>query len=89
MLEFPLWYFLVPLAFVFLVTSVYLFFNVYHVAKFGLQSMLTRLVILGYIASYLAILLISAGMLSSFDWTATINVGDIIPLSTDNARFGL
>lgn len=89
MLSFPLWYLLIPLAFVFLATSIFLFFNVYHVAKFGLQSMVTRLVVVGYLASYLVVLVVAYGLLASFDWSSTISITDVIPLSSDNTRFGL
>lgn len=90
-MTFPLWYLLIPYALATLGTGIFMFFNVYHVAKFGLQSVSTTVLILMYILLYLAILAWSATAILSYDWTMQVMLSDIIPFSTGGASssFGL
>ncbi len=78
---FPLWYLLAPYALVVAVTGLFAFFNVYHIAKFGLQSGLSLLVIAGYILSFLAVVTVSFGLLSTFDWNSTIDLTGLLRLN--------
>ena len=48
-MTFPLWYVLIPYVVVLLGTTVFMFFNVYHIAKFGLQSFGTTALVLAYL----------------------------------------
>lgn len=90
MLEFPLWYLLLPYGFVVLATSIFFFFNVYHVAKFGLKSLTTELVLAAYFVSYLAVLVFSVIMLLEVDWVQVVTLNDILPFSGGSAKnFGL
>lgn len=89
-MTFPLWYFLVPYAVVMLGTATFMFFNVYHVAKFGLQSFGTTALVLFYLVLYLAVLALSASALLPFDWSAHVALTDIVPFTTGSSTsFGL
>lgn len=91
-MTFPLWYVLLPYALVLLGTGLFMFFNLYHVAKFGLQSFSTTALLLLYLIGYLVVIAFSVSMLSGFDWNATITMSDIFPFAGDsgsNTNFGL
>lgn len=78
---FPLWYLLAPYVLIVAIAGLFVFFNVYHVAKFGLQSGLSLLVIAGYTLSFLAVVTISFGLLSTFDWSSTIDLTSLFRFS--------
>lgn len=87
---FSLWYLLIPYALVLLGGSLFMFFNLYHVAKFGLQSFQTTMLLTMYLLSYLIVLGISAALISSFDWSAQVPFLEIFPFATgSSATFGL
>ena len=89
-MTFPLWYALIPYVVVLLGTTVFMFFNVYHIAKFGLQSFGTTALILAYLIVYLAVLSFSASLLVGFDWQATFALTDILPFTGGSSSpFGL
>lgn len=89
-MTFPLWYLLLPFALVLLGTAIFTFFNVYHVAKFGLQSGGTTLLVLLYIVGYLGVVAFSASLVSGYNWSDEAAAADLLPFGTgDNATFGL
>ncbi len=89
-MTFPLWYALIPYVVVLLGTTVFMFFNVYHIAKFGLQSFGTTALVLAYLIVYLAVLSFSASLLVGFDWQATVLLSDILPFTGGSSSpFGL
>lgn len=65
--------------FAFLAT-LWLFFNVYHLAKFGLHGTGTKLIIAGYIFGFLALLIGSFWLMGDYDWSRPIPI-------TENALF--
>lgn len=88
----PFWYALIPYALVLLGTGLFMFFNIYHVAKFGLQSFSTTVLIILYFIGYFAVLAFSASILSGYDWSANVTLSDIIPFignGTSDTNFGL
>jgi hypothetical protein len=74
----PLWYLLVPYALIVAVVGLFVFFNVYHISKFGLQSVLSRFVIAIYTLSFLAVVIISVIVLSTYRWDRTIDASNLI-----------
>ncbi len=77
-MSFPLWYLLIPYALFLAVTVVFLFINIFHIARFGLQALKTTLVLGLYIISFLSVLAFTSLMLADFDWSAQIELEDII-----------
>ena len=87
---FPLWYLLLPFAMVLFATSIFAFFNLYHVAKFGMQTFTTTLVLGAYLVSYLALVAFSGLLFSTMNWQQRISLPDILPYSSGAAsRYGL
>ena len=88
--HFPLWYLLIPFSIVLLATTVYMFFNIYHIAKFGMQSFGTTVVLLLYFGGYLAVLGVVGVMVSNIDWHHTVTVIEILPFTgSSTSTFGL
>ena len=90
-MEIPLWIILVPLAFVIVLTALFLFFNVFHLARYGVARRGTVPLILVYLVSYAFVLVIGFSALGSVLWTRTLPVGDLLPFSSSrgSSSFGL
>lgn len=86
----PLWYLLIPFGLVLLGTTIFLFFNLYHVAKFGLKSASTTTLLIAYVLSYVVVLGVSAALIGSFDWSAEVSLLEILPFATGStSSYGL
>ena len=70
---FPVIYLLVPFGLVILLTTLFVMFNFFHIAHFGLQGTKSAIVLGSYILLYLLVLIFVLQILSMFDWTQTIN----------------
>ncbi len=90
-MEIPLWIILVPLAIVVALTALFLFFNVFHLARYGVAHRGTVPLILVYLVSYAFVLVVGVGALGSVLWTRTIPLGDLLPFSSSRGSpsFGL
>lgn len=75
-MTFPLWYFLVAYGIFFVICSFFLFFNFYHIARFGLQSTKTMLVLAMYSIAFAALLLGQIELLLTIDWTETVSISE-------------
>lgn len=88
--HFPLWYLLIPFAAILLATTIYMFFNIYHIAKFGMQSFGTTVVLLLYFGGYLAVLAVVGVMIGGIDWQHSVTIIDILPFTSNStSTFGL
>jgi len=81
-MTFPLWYFLAVYGLFFFGCSIFVFFNFYHIARFGLQSTKTTLVLAMYTVSFAALILGQIELLLTIDWTETISISDAFFSST-------
>jgi hypothetical protein len=79
MFSFPLIYLLIPFGIIVLLAALFFFFNIFHLKRYAIQSRATTLVMLAYGASFIAIMLIIGGYVSSIDWSKDIVVSDIVP----------
>jgi len=75
----PLWYLLVPYCLFLFVATVFLFFNIFHIVKFGLQETKTTLVLLAYIFLFLGTITLTLIILSFFDWNFIIEFSNFLP----------
>lgn len=75
---FPLWYLLVPYGIFLLFMALFVFFNLYHIASFGLQSAKTTVVLVAYMAGFLGILWLSYITLADVSWKETVDLRTII-----------
>jgi hypothetical protein len=79
MMGFPMWYLLVPFAFVLFCAALFLFFNVYHIAKFGIESPGTYTLIAVYLGGFFVLTIITAVLFARYDWGQEVTPGDILP----------
>ncbi len=87
--SFPLFVLLVPYLFILAIGVLFLFFNVYHLWQYGVDSTGTKLMIL----LYLGLFLLTAGgtwaALSSFAWGDSFSLIDLLPFGGSVSSFGL
>ena len=78
-MTFPLWYLLIPYAVFALITALFLFFNLYHIVKFGLQATKTTVVLAVYVFGFLAVMIFTLALLSAYDWNVMVDLSQYIP----------
>lgn len=80
---------LIPYLAILLVAVLFLFFNVYHLWQYGVDTLGTKLMIL----MYLGLFLLTAGgtwaVLSGFSWTGIFSLLDLLPSRSGISSFGL
>ncbi|MBU0614099.1 hypothetical protein KJ766_02310 [Patescibacteria group bacterium] len=80
-MDIPIVFLLIPFGLMTLVATVFVMFNVFHIAHFGLQSTKTTVILMLYLFGFLATLSICFLILNQFDWSQTINVPNIFDQS--------
>jgi len=80
-MTFPLWILLLPFILFLFVALVFVFFNLFHMARFGLQTVKTTIILGIYILSSLVAIGGIAILLSLFDWMDTVEFGSLFMLS--------
>ncbi len=89
-MEIPLWIILVPLGVIVALAALFLFFNVFHLARYGVVGRGAVAMILVYIVSFGFILFLGAGVLVEIDWTETVPISSILPFTGESSSsFGL
>lgn len=88
-MEFPLWFLLIPYLAILVLAGILLFFNIFHLNRYGVARGGTRGVMIAYAAGFLAIVLVTGISLLEVDWLARIELGDLVPFSLDANDFGL
>jgi flagellar biosynthesis protein FlhB len=89
-MDIPLWILLVPLAFIVAFTVLFLFFNVFHLVRYGVVGRGAVALTLVYIVSYLFVLVLGATALLDIPWTETVTLHDILPFTGgSSSSFGL
>lgn len=89
-MEIPLWIILVPLGVIVALAALFLFFNVFHLARYGIVGRGAVAMILVYIVSFGFILFLGAGVLVEIDWTETVPISSILPFTGgSSSSFGL
>ena len=82
----PLWIFLAIYGLFFFICSFFVFFNFYHMARFGLQSTKTTLVLALYTVAFAGIILLQINLLLSVDWTQELILSEAL-FSTSTPSF--
>lgn len=80
---------LIPYLFIVAVTALFLFFNVFHMWRYGIDGMGTTLLIIGYICSFAVIAGGTWLVLSGFTWGGTFSLSDFLPSGSGASSFGL
>lgn len=61
-------------AFISLVAGLFFFFNVFHIARFGLNCTQTNVVLIAYTVLYLVVQFGTLALLSPVDWTVPLDI---------------
>lgn len=77
----PKWYLLFPYLFFVALATLLLVFNLYHVAKYGLQSTKTSIVLAIYILSFFIVAIFSVTLLFTHDWSGALDVGEFLHIN--------
>jgi|AACY02.12.fsa_nt_gi hypothetical protein len=85
----PLIYILIGYAVFALFGGLFLLFNMYHIAHFGLQAVPTIVILVAYFAVFVFVIGISLIALSTFNWTAEIPFSAIYEARDTGMFFGL
>ena len=56
-------------------------FNIFHIAKFGLQSTRTAFVLGLYTLGFFSVGIISLILIAQYDWTATLDLAEVFNTS--------
>lgn len=79
MTSFPLWYLLLPFGFIFLLTLLFFFFNIFHLYRYAVKSPATSFVISMYVLTFLVLVGVIGFYLQSINWHRQIQPTDLIP----------
>lgn len=78
-----------PYAVILLISALFLFFNVFHLWRYGVEGMSTRLLIL----AYMGIFVLTAGgtliALSGYSLDSSFSLSDVLPSTDGVSSFGL
>lgn len=89
-MTFPLWYILIPLLAIVLFAGLFLFFNLFHLARYAVDATRTYVLMGAYVGSFVLVLCFTAYLLLPFDWTSEVSLSDLIPFSNENSEiYGL
>lgn len=89
-MEIPLWIILLPLGVIVALAALFLFFNIFHLARYGIVGRGAVAMIIVYIVSFGFILFLGAGVLVDIDWTESAPISSILPFTGgSSSSFGL
>lgn len=89
-MTFPIWYILVPWSAILFFAALFLFFNVFHLLRYGIEPGKTYSIIGAYLGSFALILLGSAVLFLQFDWKYEVSPSDLLPINSEaTSTFGL
>lgn len=81
-MPFPVVYFLIPFVVVVLVSALFVFFNVFHIVRFGIESTATQAIVAVYIIGFAFIIGTSTLLFSRYDWNQKIDPIAILNINT-------
>lgn len=70
-----MWYFLIPYAFFVALGLLFLIFNLFHVAKFGIQSAKTSAVLASYVVAFIIVGITSVLLVFTYTWNGEFEAG--------------
>ncbi len=81
LMEFPLWPLLIPYGLLAGLACLFFLFNIFHIARYGLQSAKTGAVLMMYTIAFLVVCIISVILVIGHDWSSVITASDIFSFS--------
>lgn len=83
---FPLYYILIPYFFFLLVSVIFLFFNIFHLARYGIFEFGTKALMLFDVVIFTVIVIFTLLMFSLIPWASLVDIGDLLPGGTSFSR---
>lgn len=89
-MEIPLWIILIPLAAVIAMSFLFLMFNVFHLARFGIKGRGASVLIALYLLGYAFVFVLGVGTLLDVQWRDTVGTKDLLPFTWQSSTsYGL
>ena len=80
---------LIPFGAVTLFSGLFLFFNLFHLWRYGVEGTGTTLLALSYVVIFGLVIGLTLGFLAPFSWSGTFSLADLIPEFSSPSSFGL
>jgi hypothetical protein len=80
-MEIPLWIILIPLAAVVALSFLFLMFNVFHLARYGIKGRGASVLIALYLLGYAFVFVLGVGTLLDVQWKEAVGVKDLLPFT--------
>lgn len=80
---------LLPYGFILFVAALFLFFNIFHLWRYGIEGMGTRLLMLAYIGLFAVTVGGTLMALGGYAWGGTFSLTDLLLSSRGISSFGL
>lgn len=89
-MEIPLWIILIPLAAAVAMSLLFLAFNIFHLARYGIKGRGASVLIALYVLGYAFVFVLGVGTLLDVRWKDTVTVKDLLPFTWQSSTsYGL
>lgn len=89
-MEIPLWIILIPLAATVAMSFLFLVFNVFHLARYGIKGRGASVLIALYLLGYAFVFILGVGTLLDVRWKDTVTAKDLLPFTWQSSTsYGL
>lgn len=89
-MEIPIWIILIPLAAVIAMSFLFLVFNVFHLARYGIKGRGASVLIALYLLGYAFVFALGVGTLLDVQWNNTVGAKDLLPFTWQSSTsYGL
>lgn len=89
-MEIPLWIILIPLAAAVAMSFLFLVFNVFHLARYGIKGRGASVLIALYLLGYAFVFVLGVGTLLDVQWKDTVTTKDLLPFTWQSSTsYGL
>lgn len=80
-MEIALWIILIPLAAVIAMSFLFLMFNIFHLARYGIRGRGASMLIALYLLGYAFVFVLGVGTLLDVQWKDTVGTKDLLPFT--------
>ena len=89
-MEIPLWIILIPLAAAVAMSFLFLVFNIFHLARYGIKGRGASVLIALYLLGYAFVFVLGIGTLLEVNWKGTVGTKDLLPFTWQSSTsYGL
>jgi len=80
-MEIPLWIILIPLVATIAMSFLFLMFNIFHLARYGIKGRGASMLIVLYLLGYAFVFVLGVGTLLDVQWKDTVGTKDLLPFT--------